>query len=105
MERTERPLVGVVMGSASDWPTLRQAAEGLGSTGLSLNNGGDTVDLLLSNWVGGDLESLDVVHSVTYADHEADDETLTAMVRERALALERAMDAWIESESASGSDR
>lgn len=37
--------------------------------------------------------------------HEADDETLAAMVRERALALERAMDAWIESESASGPDR
>jgi 5-(carboxyamino)imidazole ribonucleotide mutase len=31
MTPTDRPLVGVVMGSASDWPTLRHAAELLDS--------------------------------------------------------------------------
>ena len=34
MDPTDRPLVGVVMGSASDWPTLRHAAEMLGSFGV-----------------------------------------------------------------------
>jgi 5-(carboxyamino)imidazole ribonucleotide mutase len=34
MKPTDSPLVGVVMGSASDWPTLRPAAEMLDSFGV-----------------------------------------------------------------------
>jgi 5-(carboxyamino)imidazole ribonucleotide mutase len=34
MATNDRPLVGVVMGSASDWPTLRPAAELLDSFGV-----------------------------------------------------------------------
>ena len=48
-----------------------QLANGAGATGFSLNNGGDTVDLLVNHYVDGNLMSLDVVHTVTYADHEA----------------------------------
>lgn len=61
----------VVFGSdAVAW----QTANGVSVTGFSLNNSGDTVDLLRSVWVDGDLESLEVAHSITYGDHEADDD-------------------------------
>lgn len=51
-----------------------QLANGAGAVGFSLNNGGDTVELLLNHYVDGNLMSLDVVHSVSYADHEAEDD-------------------------------
>ncbi|MBU8871559.1 MAG: lamin tail domain-containing protein [Gemmatimonadales bacterium] len=51
-----------------------QVENGVGATGFSLNNGGDTVDLLKNHYVDGNLMSLEVVQSVTYADHEADDD-------------------------------
>jgi Lamin Tail Domain len=63
--------VRVLFGSqAMAW----QVANGGGAIGFSLNNGGDTVELLLNHYVDGNLMSLDVVHSVPYADHEADDD-------------------------------
>ena len=34
MESTEAPLVGIIMGSSSDWPTLRHAADILESFGV-----------------------------------------------------------------------
>lgn len=51
-----------------------QVENGAGATGFSLNNGGDTVQLLKNHYVDGNLMSLDVVHSLDYADHEAEDD-------------------------------
>lgn len=63
--------VRVFFGSeAAAW----QESIGQGATGFSLNNGGDTVELLRNVYVDGDLQELEVVDGVVYADHVAEDD-------------------------------
>lgn len=51
-----------------------QESIGQGATGFSLNNGGDTVELLRNVYENGDLQSLEVVDGVVYQDHVAEDD-------------------------------
>ena len=59
MDRTESPLVGVVMGSQSDWGTMQHANQTLDSLGISnearVISAHRTPDLL-DEWIGGARE-------------------------------------------------
>jgi hypothetical protein len=55
-----------------------QAANGFGATGLSLNNSGDTVELLFGPAAG----ELTVTDSVVFLDHEADDDRASGRLLE-----------------------
>ena len=59
MERTETPLVGVVMGSQSDWSTMQHANQTLDSLGIGnearVISAHRTPDLL-EEWIGGARE-------------------------------------------------